>query len=405
MTRNDLILGVVLEERFRRLPDGTTFSPSGFGDGFWHRYLSTFDRIAVIGRVADAEQAEPGWAEIRDSRVLIRGLTSYVGPDQFLRAFPTIYRSFRKACEGIDIFVVRAPGTLSILMFTLNRGIKGKRRVVAVELVGDPVDVFGSGVGGPLRALYRLVFKRMTQQLCLRASAVSYVTRFTLQDRYPAAKGALTIACSSIDLPREIIEKGPRRCFSSPTNARPTVAFTAASLEVPYKGIEVLIAAVSHLNSINRPLQVRIAGDGRLRPMLESMAENLGVRKNIIFLGRLSRDSVLEEMRSADIYVQPSLTEGLPRAVIEACATAAPIVASNVGGIPELLHPDDLVPPGDSRALAELMLVVYSDPARMRLMSERNLRTAQDYESSVLEARRLAFYRELRRIAIKGRGD
>ncbi|MBS4010701.1 MAG: glycosyltransferase [Roseovarius sp.] len=398
MSRIARALGLVLEERFCRLSDGRVFSPSGFGDQFWQRYLSSFDCVLIIARLAHVERAESTWAEIRDPRVAIRGLPTYVGPLQFFSIFPKVLRSLLQACKEADAIVVRAPGTLSLLVLTLLRHPPNARKPVAVELVGDPIDVFGAGVGGRLSGLLKHVFEWSTKRLCVQADAVSYVTQRTLQARYPPRPNVMTISCSSVELPLSALSSEHRQRVSPFPAARVAIIFTAASLEAPYKGIDVLIAAAAHLVATGLTLRVRIAGEGRLRLELEAMAKRLAVEDSVVFLGRLDRNAVMSEMRGADLYVQPSLTEGLPRAVIEACATAAPVVASRVGGIPELLHADDMVTPGDARELAERIMETLTDPTRMVAMSARNLATSREYLSTILDARRGAFYAELRQL-------
>lgn len=402
MTRAPLILGVILEERFCRLPDGSIYSPSGLDDRFWQRYLIAFEQIVIIARLADAVSAESGWAKISDPRVTIRGLPTFVGPWQFLRCFFKVYRSFKLACEGAHALIVRAPGTMSLLALQLYRRHPSARIPIGVELVGDPVDVFNAGVGGRLSGLLKHIFRWSTEKLCDGADAALYVTQRTLQERYRVRKGVATFGCSDVALTSDMFALGPRQRGSVISAPHSAIAFTAATLEVPYKGIDVLIEAAALLVGMGYSLNVRIAGDGRLRPELEALSERLGVADRIAFLGRLNRNAVLDEMRSADIYVQPSLTEGLPRAVIEACATAAPIVASRVGGVTELLDAKDMVPPKDARALAERILETLIDPSRRAAMSVRNLATALEYDSTVLDARRQTFYEELRRIVING---
>jgi len=92
----------------------------------------------------------------------------------------------------------------------------------------------------------------------------------------------------------------------------------------------------------------------------------------------------------------PSRAEGLPRALVEAMARGCPCIGSNVGGIPELLAADDLVPPNDPEALARKIMEVTADPERMKAMSARNLSRAKEFDPEVLRNMRLAFYRYVR---------
>ncbi len=82
--------------------------------------------------------------------------------------------------------------------------------------------------------------------------------------------------------------------------------------------------------------------------------------------------------------------------MIEAMARGLPCVGSRVGGIPELLPDECLVPPNDSHALAAKIVELSRDPKRMQTQSERNLRKAQEYRDEVLSVRRTEFYRQVR---------
>jgi glycosyltransferase involved in cell wall biosynthesis len=84
--------------------------------------------------------------------------------------------------------------------------------------------------------------------------------------------------------------------------------------------------------------------------------------------------------------------------MIEAMARGLPCIGSDTAGIPELLPPEDRVPPGDVDALARKIVALLDDPKRMRQASRRNLEVSQDYARRTLAPRREAFYAELRRI-------
>jgi L-malate glycosyltransferase len=92
----------------------------------------------------------------------------------------------------------------------------------------------------------------------------------------------------------------------------------------------------------------------------------------------------------------PSYQEGLPRAMVEAMARALPCIGSTVGGIPELLMPEDMVPPGDVAALANKIREVVTDPERMAQMSARNLDKAKEFKNELLREQRITFYRYVR---------
>ena len=103
------------------------------------------------------------------------------------------------------------------------------------------------------------------------------------------------------------------------------------------------------------------------------------------------------ELDKADLFLMPSRSEGLPRALIEAMARGLPCIGSNIGGIPELLPQDAMVPPEDPVQLSDKLAKLLAEPAQLRKMSEINLRVAAGYIEGTLSARRREFYEHLRR--------
>jgi glycosyltransferase involved in cell wall biosynthesis len=115
------------------------------------------------------------------------------------------------------------------------------------------------------------------------------------------------------------------------------------------------------------------------------------------FAGQLTtREAVRAELDQADLFVLASLTEGLPRAMIEAMARSLPCIGTAVGGIPELLPLDAMVAPGNTADLAAIISAVVTDPARMASMSARNLAKAREYHEDIIRGRRTAFYKHLK---------
>jgi glycosyltransferase involved in cell wall biosynthesis len=135
-------------------------------------------------------------------------------------------------------------------------------------------------------------------------------------------------------------------------------------------------------------------GDGKHRTELEARAKAAGLAKHVRFLGELPAGKhVRAQLDQADLFVLPSRTEGLPRALIEAMARGLPCIGSEVGGIPELLPSEDMVPPGDMSALARKIREVATRPERMTRMSARNLEKAREkYREEILRERRVSFY-------------
>jgi glycosyltransferase involved in cell wall biosynthesis len=139
-------------------------------------------------------------------------------------------------------------------------------------------------------------------------------------------------------------------------STRPRLVNVGGLVEV--KGHRHLIAALAQLRRAGTNLRLDVVGDGPLRPELEGLARDLGVDDLVTFHGGKPRTAVAAALREADVFVLPSLWENLPCAALEAMSTGIPIVATRVGGVPEVVDRDQgiLVAPGSSDALADGLL-------------------------------------------------
>lgn len=148
------------------------------------------------------------------------------------------------------------------------------------------------------------------------------------------------------------------------TRPAETVFGFAARIEEG-KGPLTLVGALAELNQGAAPALVRMAGTGPQLQEVKARVRALNLSDACEFVGFYT-DSMGRSafMRGLDVFVLPSLAEGTPNSVIEAMAHGLPVIASEVGGIPDLLTPETgiLVPPGDAAALAEAMRRLASDP-------------------------------------------
>ncbi len=131
------------------------------------------------------------------------------------------------------------------------------------------------------------------------------------------------------------------------------------------KGQEWLVRAWPAVLASRADAVLVLVGDGESRATIEALATQLGVGRQVIFTGSLANPLGL--VARADVFVMPSLSEGLPIALLEAMALERPIVASRVGGIPEVITDGIhglLVPPANPEALSQAIVQVLADAAR-----------------------------------------
>ena len=164
------------------------------------------------------------------------------------------------------------------------------------------------------------------------------------------------------------------------------------SLEQMYKSPDILIKSIKKLNDNNINCKLIWLGDGIFRAQMESLCKELNISHKVIFMGNVSAEEVRKQLNASDIFVLASRTEGLPRAIIEAMSLGLPCVGTNVGGIPELLNKEVLVPKNDEIALSDKIRKLINDPAFYNEQAKINLNNADLYKESVLIEKRNQFY-------------
>jgi glycosyltransferase involved in cell wall biosynthesis len=165
----------------------------------------------------------------------------------------------------------------------------------------------------------------------------------------------------------------------------------------PVKGHGFAVDALARLTDRHPTLHLAIAGRGELADALAERARTLGIGPRLRLLGL--RSDVAAVLAAADLFVLPSLSEGLPLALLEAMFAARAIVATDVGEVRAAL--DDgragvLVPPGDGAALAAAIDQLLADPNRARMLGLRaHERAAVEYDAATMVRRYRSMYDEL----------
>jgi L-malate glycosyltransferase len=166
--------------------------------------------------------------------------------------------------------------------------------------------------------------------------------------------------------------------FEIPRTSGPGPVVTTLANLRQGKGHDVLLRAAAQVLRQRPDVRFQFVGDGPLRGELERQAEDLAISAAVTFLGH--RAEVPAILRSSTIFAFPSLMEAFPNGVMEAMAAEIPVIASAVGGIPELVEHEQnglLVPPGDDRALAAALLSMLGDPDRARRLAAEGRTTIQ----------------------------
>lgn len=220
------------------------------------------------------------------------------------------------------------------------------------------------------------------------------VLEFTVQqERIPEDK--FTVIYNAID-PRKFEPKRSREEALEDLGINPdaTVLITVGSLS-EQKGHEFLVQSMAEFDD-SRDLHLLIAGDGGVEANLRKLADDLGVDNRVHLLG--NRRDVPDLLGASDVFVFPSLWEGLPIALVEAMEMGLPVVASDIEPIREVVQDDAgiLVPPCDPEALANGIERLLDDPERARKCAETGQqRVEAQFSVDTLVADYCALYYEL----------
>lgn len=347
------------------------------------RYHAAFHEIVLCTRIStiNMDKLPKSYEDATnciDDTVELTGLKEAVVNNRILE--------MREQIRKCKLVVARVP---SVVAYRAAHIAKKYGIPYFVEVVGCTWDSYWNyNWKSKLIALPSFLIMR---KVVKNAAYASYVTEHFLQKRYPCK-------CDSIHASNVIIncnEKGVlERRLERIRNKKDgkIVLFTAAAIDVAYKGQEYVIRAINILRGKGYNIEYRLGGNGNPE-RLKGVASACGVKDNVLFLGGLPRAQVIEELDACDIYIQPSLQEGLPRSVIEAMSRGCPALGAHTAGIPELITPEcvfERANPVDTAKVIEKMM-----NADMSKYARINYSKALEYDNTVLEKRRNDYYQRI----------
>lgn len=402
-------LMITSEFRFYQTPDGNIWTPSSFPYAYWLRYLTVFDNIIVIARVKLVSHAKPTWSNSNGKNVSFFNLPYYTGLAGLIKNSFKLIRTLQKATKLEGLFLCRVPSQTANLLTLLLR----KKHNYALEVVGDPYDVFSTGIGGKyLAPILKLISKKALQKQCKNALGISYVTEKYLQKRYPAGQNTHVSFYSSIMLDKSRISS-KAKLYLSP--ARKLIF--VGSLDQLYKAPDILLSSLAKLLNDDDSYHLTMLGTGKFKADLVRLADHLGIRTQVNFAGEVNSAEVVKHLQQAEVFVLPSRTEGLPRAMIEAMAQGLPCIGSNAGGIPELLEPKFCTNIAENSSLTSqlshlqkndeeksinqlysLLSELCNNTVTLNAQSNYSITKACEYSNEVLSLKRTQFYKKIREL-------
>lgn len=358
----------------------------------WKRYLEVADSLTVIARSKNinttSQIKQLSLASCTNVEFCI--VPSISGPINMIKNRPKTIKMMKEQILNADAVIARLPSELGVLAakIALKYNIK-----LMVEMVGDPWSALWTH-GSVQGKIYAPISKRANQNVIKKARMVFYVTNEYLQKHYPTCGENIFLSDVEIqNIDQEILDKRISNISLKKNNSEWSIGLIG-SLATNHKGVDTAIRAISRLREEGLNVRLQILGNGDEKKWIE-YAIRYNIKDFVDFCGTLPSGNLVNEwLDEKDIYIQPSITEGLPRAVIEAMSRGCPIVASNVGGIPELIDVDFLIPPKNDFYLFVKLKSLINDKNIIMEQINKNFNESKKYQIETLNNKRREYLKK-----------
>jgi glycosyltransferase involved in cell wall biosynthesis len=334
-----------------------------------------FDALVVFGRTVPggdaAEYVLPDGVEL----VALPHYSNLRQITEVLTGLGGTAVGFWRGLARVDVVWAFGPHPLAVLLICLA---VARRKRVVLGVRQNSVDLYSTRIRGwkrvPAVAIVRVLdgfYRLLARHLPVTVQGAE------LADRYGGERPGLLTMTESIVRQEDLVAGPPDRPWPEQVEL-----LTVGRLE-PEKNPLLLVEALARLNA-DEPGHYRLTwvGRGPLEETVRRRAAELGVEPLIEFHGYVPFDQgLLDLYRRADVFVHVSMTEGMPKVLIEALASGTPIVATDVGGVRAAMHDGAvalLVPPDDRDALVHAVQKIASDPALREMLVTSGLEVAQD---------------------------
>lgn len=348
----------------------------------FRRYVDNFGKLVVCCRLVQSDDPEKkeDVTDLIEEVIPVGGLVSaFTGKAK---------RKIKLKMRDCDLVIGRFHSIFGCLAADCAKSL-GKP--FFAEVMGDAWDGYWNhGITGKLIAPF--IFLK-TKQAIKNADYALYVTSEFLQKRYPCKNpsvGVSNVRIESVD--PQVLEQRLEKIRNG--NAGELSLMTTAAVDVRYKGQEYVIRAIPLLNKAGLRVKYTLVGGGS-QDYLRQVAEKCGVADQVVFAGRKSLDEVFALLDETDIYIQPSLQEGLPRSVIEAMSRGCPAIGARTAGIPELIPSECVIRRKSAKNIVKAVLAIWDEKKLMQL-AERNFDESKIYLDESLTQRRNAYFHKIK---------
>lgn len=367
----------------------------GFGYKIWNRYLKHFDNLLICTREADKILSKSEYTNYKISsgkNVEFKLNKVYKNPIQLFISRNKIQEPITAVVKEADVCIIRLPSVIGML--AAKECIKQNKPWIAevVACCWDSLWNYGS-IKGKAFAPYMYL---MNKFYINKASHAIYVSSEFLQKRYPCKGTAIGISDVELEeINEDILAKRVEKIEERKTEDIVTLGIIG-SLNVEYKGHGTAIHAVADLKKKGYRVILKCLGSGDKNKWI-TLAKKLGVEECIEFCGILPAGKpVLQWLDNIDIFIMPSLQEGLPRSMVEAMSRGCACIGAKTGGIPELIDDKFVVDKKDYKSLSEAIMYLVDDIEKFKEQAKVNFENSKKFNNKILELKREKFFSEFK---------
>lgn len=355
---------------------------------FFSRYFCVVDKLIVADRVyqIDKTYKEAHQEPITLANVEIEEFPNLSSPKGIVREYSKSKKRISCLIDSCDLIFIRG----GVIAEIASKSAQKQDKPYLLECAGCSWDEYWNySFSGKILAPY---MEYSTKKSVKHASYVIYVTEKWLQQRYPT--NGITTYASNVILDYIDEEALIHRLDKIKTSKqrKEFIIGTTGGIGNKAKGQQFVMKAMNRLKD-QYDIRYELVGGGD-DSYLKKVALQNGIVDKVIFKGQLTHDEVLDWLDSIDLYIQPSMQEGLPRSLIEAMSRACPAVGSTTGGIPELLNPSVIFKRGDVSSLTKVLDETLQ--SNLERLSIQNFNKAKEYQLPLINKRRETLYRQYR---------
>lgn len=352
---------------------------AGFNYKIWQRYLSVFDSMIIVSRVVQNVSTQNKNISSGE-RVRFKPIEKYKSIPSLLLHSKEIRSQIEEVIKESEAILIRVPSVLGFIAADVCRKL---RKPYMVEVVGAAFDAYWY-YGNMKGKMLAPIIEKLQQKTVRHASVAIYVTSNYLQSKYKTDGKAFN-CISNV----EIFENDIDGKINNPDSEDKVKIGLVGSTYTKYKGHITALKALEILKKkYGESLQMEFVGQG-LSKRISQFIEKHNLKDNVLYRGVIYDRELLDDWyKSLTLYIQPSLTEGHCRSIVEAISKGVPTLASSVGGNEDSVSRKYLFKAENSRELASLIDMLLNDKREKEKNIKQNTTNILRYDKNKVQVMR-----------------